>query len=555
MSTTKGAKPLQKKKVKRGKPKFRFELSPSRQPKRHKELWDLEDELNKVFTVSDITGYTSLVDSYYSAYTCIYSSDYLWLDYSSYLYSVYELRSINCYLNVRNTDYLGLVYQEQSRLLFDDLYNYYIDVLNINKKNIVSSKLRSTCNWFVYHINRASYNNSLGIKLSYDKNFYTKYKGDVSGRVVQKLVDMLSNQGSVYMFKGYYLKDNVSKSSTGKVTTSGTTKTAMTLLLIRGEGLTKYYHKRPMNNKQARNHTPQISCESLVEVRVKSKCKESINKEDYPVEWIDKLEESENIMKNLYDKIQSSVVSVGGYEIPELTFRRIWIGDIYSHGRIYDNGSFQGKSKQMRKGILIDGAPSVTIDLSSIHPRILYTIEGISLPDDFDPYPELSFKLEQKRVSRFKKFYGIEKYNPKRSLAKITLLILLNANSVYEAKEAILNKIKKDNTKGLTCQECYMDFIGVPDNIDIDQVIKEVMEHNKPIMKYFATGVSTMLMNKDSEIIVNAINKLTQIDCVCLPLHDSITVREDFLDDAVLALQFGYKEVLGSLVNFKYEIE
>jgi len=64
-----------------------------------------------------------------------------------------------------------------------------------------------------------------------------------------------------------------------------------------------------------------------------------------------------------------------------------------------------------------------------------------------------------------------------------------------------------------------------------------------------------MLMNKDSEIIVNAINKLTQIDCVCLPLHDSITVREDFLDDAVLALQFGYKEVLGSLVNFKYEIE
>ena len=556
MKKKKGAKSLQKQKKLRGKIKYRFELSPSKQPTKYKALWDLEDELSKGLYLSDITGVTSLVDSYYSAYTSLYSSDYLWLDYSSYLYSVYELRSLSCYVDIRNTSYIEDIYRLQCDNMYEDLYAYYKDILCRQVVRIDKSKLRNTCTWFVYHLNRANYNSCRGLRLSYDKNFYSTYQKDkyISGRVVQKLIDMLEFNNKLYLFKGYSLKDEVNTSRKGELHYSGTLKTASSLVIFRGD-LSRYYHNSPMTNKSARSFSPKIDSKSLVEVRVKSKSKEIINMEDYPVEWIDTLKESEDILNRHQEKLRNSVISIGGYEIPELIFRRIWIGDIYGHGRLYDNGTFQGKSKEMRKKILIDGFPTVTIDLSSLHPRLLYALEGIEVPEDFDPYPNLNIKVDEKRVNKFKKFYNLETYNPKRALAKVTLLVLLNASSVKEAKEAIFNKIKKDSRKGMTCQEGYMDFLGIPEDIDIYSVIAEVMQHNEKISKYFASGASKMLMNKDSCIIVEAVNMLTQVDQASLPLHDSLTVREDCIEDAVLALKHGYTKVIGSLINFKYDIE
>ncbi len=552
----KRTKSLQKKKKIRGKTKYRFELSPSKQPTKYKALWDLEDKLRDGFYLADITGGLELVDSYYTIYTSLYSSEYLWLDYSSYLYSVYELRSLSCYVDIRNISYIEDVYSEQVDSIYNDLYIYYKDILNRQGGRIDVIKLRNTCTWFIYHLNRAVVNNSLGLQLAYDRQFYTtfQFSGYVSGRVVQKLVDMLEFNGNLYVFKGYSLRDEVSTSKTGETTYSGNLKRANTLLLLRG-GLSKYCHSSPIKNSVTKGFTPRVESNTLVEVRVKSKCKDIINEEDYPVEWLETLKESEDILASHQEKLRNSVISIGGYEIPELIFRRIWIGDINGHGRLYDNGTFQSKSKEMRKQILIDGCPTVTIDLSSLHPRLLYAMKGIALPDNFDPYPNLNVRVDEKRVAKFKKYYNLDKYNPKRALAKVTLLVLLNANSLVEAKEAILNKIKKDSRKGMTCQEGYMDFLGVPDDIDIHEVIKEVMEHNKGISEYFATGASKMLMNKDSCIIVEAVNMLTQIDQASLPLHDSLTVREDCIEDTVIALKHGYTQVVGSLINFKCDIE
>lgn len=544
-----------KAKVKRGKQKFRFELSPSKIPIHYKELWESEDFLMGELTTGSITQSTLPLDSYFSSFTYLYSCDYLWLDYSSYIYHIYETRSLTCYLDV--CDLNVPKYLKYIELLYQDLLNYYQSFLKVLSRNINKNKLLNTCEWFIYHINRANTNDCLGLKLSLTRQNYSKfqYNDKVSGSVVKNLVSMLEANDNIYVFKGYSLSDNIHKGKNGNKIYSGVTKRANTLLLFRGKGISKYYHPSPLTNDETKKGRVIPEPKALVEVRVESKSKLLIKSEEYPVDWTDKLKESEHVMNELYETLKGSVVSVGGFEIPELIFRRIWIGSLDNYGRVHDNGSFQTKSKEMRKTILIDGEPTKTVDLSSLHPRLLYSMEGIELPYDFDPYPELNIKVDSKRIAKYKKFYELDEYNPLRGLAKISLLILINSSSRVEAKNAIKNKLEKDYRKGMTCQERYMDFIGIPDNLNIDDIIDQLMEHNKPISKYFASGVSGMLMNKDSDIIVETISGLVSKSIAVLPLHDSVTIREDKLDEAIIALECGYRKVTGSLINFKYSVE
>lgn len=538
--------------------KFRFELSPSKVPIFFKRLWDMEDELLKSFTTYGIAGSISpSLSDYFSLYSSTYSTDYLWLDYSQVLYYIYELRSVKCYLGVRHFDYLKEVYNVYIDSLYKDLVKYYSDVLKIHSRNIKKDKLKNTCSWFVYHLNRAVDNNSLGVRLSYAKNFYSDCKDDnnVSGRVVQKIVDMLEHNNTIYKFRGYKLLEDIHNNNDGSVSYSGETKAALTLLVFNGSSISKYTHNHKLPNDINKTFLPERNDSTYVEVRVKSKSKDIIPREDYDMSWLDIIEDSEKVLSKLDNKLRNSTIEICGYEIPELFFRRIWIRDIYNYGRIHDDGGFQTKSKEMRKSIIIDGLPTKTIDLSSIHPRYLYSIEGVDLAEDFDPYPVLNINLDTKRINKFKRFYNIQKYNPVRNLAKVSLLILLNASCRVEARQAILNKLKSENKKGMTYRESSMKYVGIPEDIDIDNVIDQLMSHNEPISKYFATNASSMLMSKDSDIIVSAINKLIQIDCVSLPLHDSLTVREDYVDEAILALKHGYNSVVGSLINFKCEVE
>lgn len=544
---TKSVQKRAKKKVIRGKIKGRFEIPHSRQPLRYKALWELEDKLVNDFTTSSITG--ECISYYNTTFSNLYSTSYLWNDYSYYLYHVYSYRSVKCYTGLNNPSKFIIKWVNYIENLTSKLYSYYLEDLGINPRNISRDLLRRTCLWFIYHLNRINKYGYEGLKFSYSKNFYTNSqtsidKSDrVSGLVVKNLINYLIKHEGCQLYKGYSFKlDN------------GDYKACMSLLLVPQECKLKYTDiiNKNHNTKESIDY---VISTPLVEVRVKGNKKEIVQPDKYEESWMDNIVYAECVMEGLNKLILESRVTIGKYEIPEIFFKRIWIGDVNNYGRIHDDGSFQTKPANKRKEIIIDGEETVTVDLSSLHPRILYTQEGIELPDDFDPYPKLNIKLDNRRINKFKKFYNIESYNPIRNLAKVTMLILINSNSVVQAKKAIQNKLKADGGKLNTCKEHTMGFIGLPEDLDINYVIEEILKHNEPIKEYLAKGVANKLMNLDSEIMIRAIEYLTSKGIVCLPLHDSVTLRKSFQEDGVKSLEKGWVEVMGSKMNFKYKIE
>ncbi len=560
MKKKKVTKTLQETKKSRTKIKGRFELPPSRQPLRHKALWDLEDELISKINDSHIT--TALNTTYFTLFSNLYSCSYNWLDYSSYLYEVYEVRSLKAYVGIHKVDYFKDVYKDQVESLEEDFLSYYGDTLGLSTSKINKQVFRNTCLWFIYHLNRVRTNNQLGLRFSYWVNFYTEVQASlpseekIGGTLVKRLIDYLVHSEKGIMFKGYKLKDSFNKNFHGS-SWSGETKSCMSLMIFNYDSLQDYLLKGIKASKHHKNYfKPTPVVQTLYEIRKESKCKTVISLADFEEEWMDKVRLTEKVLHKHGEILNKSMISIGKYQIPEIHFRRIWIGSVYDYGRLHDSGEFQTKSKRIRKEILIDEEETCTIDLSAIHPRILYTQEGIQLSEDFDPYPNLDWvKLEKLRVKKYKAFYNFDKYNPLRNLSKVALLILINSKSMVEAKNALVAKLKNEESKLMSRRESEMAFVGIPADVDIDRVLESVKEHNKAISKYFATGVSMSLMNKDSDIIVDTIDSLSQLGVVCLPLHDSVTVAKSYKEEAKKALAYGYKSVMGTMMNFKCEEE
>ncbi len=543
--------------------KGRFELAPSRQPLRHKAFWEREDNLMSNIINSHITR--DLYNQFHSEFSSLYDCNYNWLDYSSVLYYIYEVRSLKAYVGLKKVDYFKDVYSTQIQNLYEDFKEYYTKSLGLSLDRVSAKnkvKMFNTCVWMVFHINRVSSFNQIGLKLSYWVNFYTDCQEGIpeeeliGGTFVQRFVDYLVWSGKAFLYKGYKLKDTYKKSFKGSYYGGGT-KACMTMLVFDFEATSRYLHKRKKMKNNNLTFTSELHGKPvpLYEIRKESGSKETISIEDFEGGWMDKVTKTIEVMEQHKKLLGESVVFLGKYQIPEIHFRRIWIANVDQYGRIHDGGEFQTKSKKLRKELIIDNERTVTIDLSAIHPRILYTQENIQLSDDFDPYPILDIELDKVRMNRYKNFYNLDNYNPLRNLTKVALLILINSNNETEAKLALKSKIKEESSKLMTRRESEMWYVGIPEDLDIDYVFSKIKEHNKGITKYFTSGVSMNLMNKDSDIILDTIDTLNQIGIVCLPLHDSVTVAASYKEEAKKALEYGYKNVMGTVMNFKCEEE
>jgi len=176
-------------------------------------------------------------------------------------------------------------------------------------------------------------------------------------------------------------------------------------------------------------------------------------------------------------------------------------------GRFY-HGWWQEIPKQYRKYITIDGKRTVEVDYSSIHFRILYAREGVDIGDD-DPYV-------------------IEGYEDRRSVVKIALNIILNA----ESKDKAINAIYKNdrlNTNKETAKDIY----------------KRLEERHPKIKKYFGSGEGVKLQYIDSQVAEQVMLNLVKDNIVVLPVHDSFIVRMSHQIDLHEEMDKAFKDIVG----------
>jgi len=188
-----------------------------------------------------------------------------------------------------------------------------------------------------------------------------------------------------------------------------------------------------------------------------------------------------------YNKLLSKHTVEVGEEIVDVSYKRVFHDNLKGSGRYYSNNSFQTIEKEIRTDIKIDGAPTIELDYSAIHPRILYSLEGIKLDKTWSPYAA--------------------SLNVERDVLKVGLLILFYSKNRQSAIHEISTKMRMQYAEA-------------------DKIVRALEEHNKDISQHFyQKDMWKALQHYDSLIASEVLSLCIQRNIIALPYHDSFRVK------------------------------
>ncbi len=187
------------------------------------------------------------------------------------------------------------------------------------------------------------------------------------------------------------------------------------------------------------------------------------------------------------------------------------------HGRFYS--TFQSLSSAARQTIRVNGDPTVELDVSGMHPTILYHTEGLEAPPDPYTVPGLDPEL--------------------REVYKVATLILLNAASRRIALGALKHKIIDDK-------------LQLPPGVGAADILTQMEQAHEPIAHHFYKATGKWVMNRDSEIAAGVMRRLVEWarsepgEAVpALVIHDGYLVPSRAEPMVYMMLLDAYQEVMG----------
>jgi hypothetical protein len=224
-----------------------------------------------------------------------------------------------------------------------------------------------------------------------------------------------------------------------------------------------------------------------------------------------------------------------------IDFTRRSIYRVFNNGSWEDGGRFyggwwEGVPREYRPYIHIQNKPTAELDYSSIHPRILYAMEGKDAPEDAYSIPG----WDRQHRDLIKKAFNqlLNSYKTTRSESQWRLLapetdpepLPTGWGGMAEFQKAPL---RRQRFKELTGQ-------------DYDDLIANIIERHEPIKKHFFTRAWSWLQRRDSDIAEKVMMDLYQEDIVVLPVHDSFIVRRPWVGRLQKAMIEAFEEVVGA---------
>ena len=198
---------------------------------------------------------------------------------------------------------------------------------------------------------------------------------------------------------------------------------------------------------------------------------------------------------------------------PTVDFTRNSVYRVFNNASFEQGGRFYGAwwigiPKEYRKYITIGRKPTVELDYSGHHFRILYAQDGFPAPDD--PYDIVGFDREkQKKAS----------------------LIMINAFDEIAATKAMQGQ-------GISGAK---------------KLIKAIKARHSQISHHFFTGVGNNLMYQDSNLAEKVMLRMMDRGATILSLHDSFIVRNSYDNELEKIMNQEYKAEFGELAKLKYK--
>ena len=202
--------------------------------------------------------------------------------------------------------------------------------------------------------------------------------------------------------------------------------------------------------------------------------------------------------------------------------KRVFNVDWYHGGRFYQAPHVTIPSA-CRKTIIINDEPSVELDYSGQHIRMLYNLIKIDYRDECYVYPknDETNKNDRKRI-------------------KLASLIVINSINRKKAIKAIHNQCRK---KGIHYPAGQYGRYSV--------LVDRFEKYHEPIKDFFLKGKGLELQYKDSTIMANILEQLMKRNIPALPVHDSIICparNEGFLHQIMIdeyEKVMGFKPIIG----------
>jgi hypothetical protein len=191
------------------------------------------------------------------------------------------------------------------------------------------------------------------------------------------------------------------------------------------------------------------------------------------------------------------------------------------NGRCYSMmDGVQALKRKDRKNLLIDGYKVKEVDYVSLHPNMLYALNGLCFQgnDIYDAGNQW--------------YIGYLTDKEAKKAVKMMMLRMINAKN----KAIAIQSFKMDWNK--KHQEDKNNFI--PWLFDLYEAIEKA---HKDIAHEFCTGKGTYLMNLDGKLIREVCWRLTREKICALAIHDSVIVNESFADKATLIMKEEYEKM------------
>jgi hypothetical protein len=420
------------------------------------------------------------------------------------------------------------------------IYTLLYEYMKTTRRNVNKRSVAKVVNCFVKNISRTTFYKVQTIKYNRHKSYWSNNKNSVSNKIFMELVDILKDKGLLISFSGLYgVKDYSNISS----------------LLVSSQHLIDICTGKVEDiPKLMENCLKQLIPKYTIIRTLVGNTK--VERETVKGEHM-RVRELEKLMVEYNNTLERHEISVNGETLQELYFRTIFNEDLDHGGRLCDHGEFQSLPKRERKTLEIDSSPTISLDYKHLHPSILYAREGFDLRG-FDPYYcEVKMPVDLEEVFEFAwendqlDMYDCT-YDPNRNLAKTALLCMINANSEESAIKAVSKSIRDDYRKR---DKGTRKFLGLQKPIRVKEVVQELKRTNERISKYFFTGVGLELQNLDSQMIRYCIKSFLIDDKILLPVHDSISIKEEDEELGYTVMKEAYEDVVGTELNCRVEKE
>ena len=400
---------------------------------------------------------------------------------------------------------------------------------------LTNGKYSEAVAWWVANMSRAVKRRANGFVFARRRDVYSKHPQGLGYRSVDTLLNLLSDEGCVDLYNGYvetFIKRG------GKLYPD---KKHPSFCVLTEKGLT-LWEGRNLNidlwKKQEHNEAVLI--------------RDRKTKEVLPTNGHNGVAEMRFSVNQYNKELAGADIKYEGKQIADVIYRRIFTEDLQHGGRLYvAGGGVQVHPEDIRaEKLTIDGEKVAHLDYKAVHPSICYTLlkqkDGFDINFAsgcvFDPYDaDLSFVyVDQDRKKAWETKYK-KKSNPLRKLAKLAILIGMNARDKNDAAWTLGSKVRQDRDK----PEKEQDFYALTEDINFAAVFEAVKFHNEPIDDKFFSDSGLWLQRIDSDIMMNIIGALSEKKITCLCYHDSVLVKKSEKDVLMQVMRDAWVTVLG----------